>query len=118
MIQITPHMRILVSIEPVDFRKGIDGLAGICRRILKSDPFSGYVFVFRNRSATAVKILIYDGQGFWLCQKRLSKGKFKWWPRNSDAVVNQLAAHELHLLLSNGNPANSEVAPDWKRIPN
>ena len=81
MIQITPHMRILLAAEPADFRKGIDGLAGLCRQVLKSDPFSGHVFVFRNKSATSIKILIYDGQGYWLCQKRLSRGQFKWWPK-------------------------------------
>jgi transposase len=80
MIQITPHMRILVAVEPVDFRKGIDGLSALCRRVLKSDPFSGYVFIFRNRLKTAIKILMYEGQGFWLCQKRLSTGRFQWRP--------------------------------------
>ena len=118
MIQITPHMRILVSVKPVDFRKGIDGLAGICRSVLKADPFSGYVFVFRNRLATAVKILMYDGQGFWLCQKRLSKGRFKWWPEKSNGPMSRLAVHELQLLLQNGNPVRCEVQPDWKRLPN
>ena len=49
LIQITPQMRVLVAIEPVDFRKGIDGLARLCRDQLKSDPYSGTVFVFRNR---------------------------------------------------------------------
>jgi len=55
MIQITPQMRILLSVKAVDFRKGIDGLAGICRHILGTDPFSGCVFVFRNHQATAIK---------------------------------------------------------------
>ena len=80
MIQITPQMRILVAVEPADFRRGIDGLARVCKDVLQHDPFSGWVFVFRNRSATALKILVYDGQGFWLCHKRLSSGKFRWWP--------------------------------------
>ena len=71
MIQITPQMRIMVAIEPCDFRKGIDGLARVCKEVLKQDPFSGWVFVFRNRPATALKALIYDGQGFWLCHKKL-----------------------------------------------
>lgn len=60
MIQITPQMRILLAVQPVDFRKGVDGLARVCRTALASDPFSGSVFVFRNRRATAIKILIYD----------------------------------------------------------
>lgn len=72
MIQVTPQMRIRVAVEPVDFRKGIDGLACLCRATLDSDPFSGCVFVFCNKSRKAVKILVYDGQGFWLCQNHLS----------------------------------------------
>jgi transposase len=72
MIQVTPQMRILLAVQPADFRKGIDGLAQVCRQVLKKDPFSGYVFIFRNKRATAIKVLMYDGQGFWLCQKRLS----------------------------------------------
>jgi hypothetical protein len=71
MIQITPQMRILVAVEPADFRRGIDGLARVCKEVLRHDPFSGCVFVFRNRPATALKVLVYDGQGFWLCHKKL-----------------------------------------------
>jgi len=71
MIQITPQMRIVVAVEPVDFRQGIDGLARLCKDTLKCDPFRGWAFVFRNRASTAVKVLVYDGQGFWLCHKKL-----------------------------------------------
>lgn len=116
MIQITPQMRLLLAVEPVDFRKGIDGLAGLCRKVLKEDPFSGYVFVFRNRPGTAVKILVYDGQGFWLCQKRLSKGRFKWWPDKGGDCARQIDAHELQLLIWNGNPSKADAAPAWKKL--
>lgn len=117
MIQITPHMRILVAVEPADFRKGIDGLSALCRRVFKSDPFSGYVFIFRNRLKTAIKILAYDGQGFWLCQKRLSKGRFQWWPdQKNNGSVKVLEAHELQMLIWNGNPSDSGVAPMWRKI--
>lgn len=64
MIQIVPQLKILLAYEAVDFRKGIDGLVGVCRNQLQQDPFCGTVFLFRNRSATAVKLLVYDGQGF------------------------------------------------------
>ncbi len=79
MIQVTPQMRVLAAVEPADFRKGIDGLARVCRGALRSDPFRGCVFVFCKRSRKSIKILVYDGQGFWLRQKRLSKGWFRWW---------------------------------------
>jgi hypothetical protein len=73
MIQITAQMRVLVAIEAVDGRKGIDSLARLCQEKLAEDPFSGCVFVFRSRSGTAIRLLSYDGQGYWLAQKRLSK---------------------------------------------
>jgi transposase len=115
MIQLTPQMRILVAVEPTDFRRGIDGLARICRDVLGHAPFSGGVFVFRNRPATAVKILVYDGQGFWLCHKRLSRGKFGWWPTGS-LSTKTLAAHQLHVLLSAGNPEATQAAPAWRPV--
>ena len=71
MIQITPQMRVLVAIEPVDFRRGIDGLAQLCRSILIADPMDGTLFVFRSRAGKSIKLLVYDGQGFWLCQNHL-----------------------------------------------
>lgn len=115
MIQITPQMRILVAVDPVDFRKGIDGLARQCRQVLQSDPFSGALFIFRNRSAKAIKILAYDGQGFWLCQKRLSTGRFRFWPGGTEAVKG-LQAHELQVLLSAGNPEGTQAPPPWRRV--
>lgn len=118
MIQITPHMRIMLAVEPADFRKGIDGLAALCRKVLKTDPFSGSMFVFRNRRRTAIKILCYDGQGFWVFQKRLSQGRFHWWPKPAEDRLHPLAVHELQLLIWNGNPAKSEVTPNWRPIPN
>ena len=116
MIQVTPHMRILLAVEPADFRKGIDGLAGICRQILKRDPFDGALFIFRNKKGTSIKIITYDGQGFWLCQKRLSKGRFSWWPDENNQQTRMLAAHELQLLLYNGNPSTSAVGEMWRKI--
>lgn len=109
-------MRILVAVEPADFRKGIDGLAQVCREVMSANPFSGAVFVFRNRRRTAVKLLVYDGQGFWLAHKRLSKGKFRHWPARGDAKALSLLAHELQVLLSGGDPAATGAAPMWRRV--
>lgn len=117
MIQITPHMHIMLATELVDFRKGIDGLAAVCRNVLDADPFTGYLFVFANKNKTSIKILVYDGQGFWLCQKRLSKGRFKFWPVSADLKALSLAAGQLQALIWNGNP-NMQSAPLWKKILN
>jgi hypothetical protein len=114
MIQLTPQMRILAAVEPVDFRKGIDGLCGLCRRTLQHDPFGGAVFVFCNKKRNAVRILAYDGQGYWLCTKRLSQGRLRWWP--AGGAVSSLAVHEMQLLLWNGNPNDAGVAPMWRKI--
>jgi len=118
MLQITPQMKILVAVEPADFRKGIDGLARLCKESLRQDPFAGAVFVFRNRKCTAIKVLVYDGQGFWLCHKRLSEGRFRWWPTalDQDDKAKALAAHQLSVLFSAGNPTRTAAAPDWRRV--
>ena len=114
MLQITPQMRILVAIEAVDGRKGIDSLVKLCRETLDADPFSGCVFVFRSRSATSIRLLAYDGQGFWLAQKRLSKGRFRWWPSGKGAA-RSLEAYQAQLLLAAGDP-DTKAAPMWRRV--
>jgi len=116
MIQITPQMRILLAVEPVDFRKGIDGLAALCRQALSSDPLGGTLFVFCSRRRHAIKCLIYDGQGFWLCQKRLSQGRFTGWPKTDGQGALSLDPHPLHMLLWNGDPCAGHTAPLWRRV--
>ena len=116
MIQITPQMRILLAIEPADFRRQIDGLARMCRAELDSDPMSGAVFVFRNRRATAIKLLCFDGQGFWLCHKRLSSGKFRWWPKRPGEKRIRLEVHEIQMLLWNGDPTHTKTQPAWRPL--
>jgi len=129
MIQITPHMRIFLATGPVDFRKGIDGLVSVCGKVLNEDPFSGGMFIFRNKRRTTLKILLYDGQGFWLFVKRLSRGKFDWWPqslnknRTENEIENKnttntlnLSPAQLHLLLWNGDPSSAKIGKNWKRI--
>lgn len=118
MIQITPQMRIFLAVEPVDFRKGIDGLAALCRQKLQHEPLDGALFVFSSRRRTSLKMLVYDGQGFWLCQKRLSEGRFKWWPQPSDPATYRLDAQQLQLLLWNGDPTGANTTPLWRRLEN
>ena len=111
-------MRILVALEAVDGRKGIDSLARLCQEKREADPFSGGLFVFRSRRGTAIRILVYDGQGFWLAQKRLSKGRFRWWPegRSPREVARTLAVHQLQVLLAAGDPTATQAAPAWRPV--
>ena len=90
-------VRVLVAMRPVDFRKGMDGLAAYAASELAADPFSGTVFVFRSRRADRVKLLFWDGSGVCLYAKRLEAGKF-FWPRVEDGVMH-LSPAQLQALL-------------------
>lgn len=111
MIAIPPQARIHVAIESVDFRNGISGLGRICREEMKKNPMDGAIFVFCNKGKTTLKLLVYDGEAYWLLIRRLSRGKLKWWPSERD-----IAPKELQTLLMNGNPTGAEFTDDWKKI--
>jgi transposase len=115
MLQLTPQTRIFVAVEPTDFRRGIDGLSALCRQHLAEDPLSGAVYVFRNRARTSIRVLCHDGQGFWLCTKRLSQGRLNWWP-TSALASGRLSARELQILLWNGDPTAAGMAEDWRQV--
>lgn len=112
MIQITPQHRILVQTQAIDFRKGLDALVGLCISRLKQDPYSGTVFVFRNTKSTAVKILVYDGTGFWLMCKRFSRGILQYWPKDAE---NQICATTLMVVLNQGQPG--KMFNSWRALP-
>jgi len=115
VIQLTAQMRILVAVASIDFRAGIDGLARICKAQLGVDPFCGWLVVFCNRRRTAIKILTYDGQGFWVCHKRLSQGKFPYWP--TGGPIQELAAHQLQVLLMGADPLAARGVSAWRPLP-
>ncbi len=115
MLQLTPHMKLLLAVEPADFRKGIDTLAALCQQNLEQDPFSGCVFAFCNKPRNAVKLLIYDGTGFWLCLKRFSQGKLKWWPKSAKAL-HSITPTALQILLNQGDPSQTRFAKEWRSI--
>jgi transposase len=115
MLTLSATTQAFIAIEPIDFRCGIDRLASVCRHCLDQNPMNGAVFVFRNRRRTAVKILCYDGQGFWLCQKRWSSGRLKWWP-NSGQASQAIAPRQLLILLWNGDPTQAAMSEDWRPV--
>ena len=102
------------SLQAVDGRKGIESLAQLCREKLDADPFSGCVFIFRTRRRTAIKLLAYDGQGFWIATKLLLKGRFQWWPTGVEPA-RSLRAHQAQMLLAAGNP-EAEAPPAWRPL--
>ena len=116
MIQLVPQLRILLACAPVDFRKGIDALLALCKQEFAENPFSGTLFVFRNRSGTALKLLVYDGQGYWLCLKRFSQGRIHWWPQATDTPLRPLEAQQLSVLLYNGLPEQAGFAAPWRKL--
>jgi transposase len=80
MIGLPSGARILLATRPVDFRKGAHGLAALAAEVLREDPFSGVVLVFRSRRADRAKLLVWDGSGLVLIWKQLEGGAFCWPP--------------------------------------
>ena len=111
MIHITPQQHLILAVEAIDFRKGIDALIGLCRKGF-GDPYTGTVFAFRNTKGSAVKLLIYDGTGFWLCTKRFSQGKLLYWPRSPDECV---CATSMMIILNQGRPVM--MGSSWRPLP-
>lgn len=118
MILFTPHMRILVSTRPLDMRKGMDSVAAYCRLALAENPMSGAFFIFVSRARRHIRILTYDGQGFWLATKRLSAGRFPRWSEvgSGAAFLNQLEACQAQVLLQGGDPLQVRALSAWKKI--
>ena len=105
MIAVPAGVRVLVATKPVDFRKGGDGLAALVQEMLKEDPFSGTIFIFRAKRADRVKILTWDGSGLVLFWKRLEQGAF-WWPPIMNGVM-RLTPAQLAALVD---------GMDWSRL--
>lgn len=103
--------RILLARQPVDFRKQIDGLAAVCEVHLREDALDGTLFVFRNRSNSAVKMLIWTHGGFTLLYKKLEKGRFRWPNAEGDRAV--LSPAELMALLEGIDLAKSKRLRRW-----
>ncbi len=80
MISASPKHKVFLAIDPIDFRKGIDSISSLCRNKYHQSPQDGHYFIFRNKRKTDIKLIYYDSQGYCLFQKRLSTGKFKYWP--------------------------------------
>lgn len=115
MISVSPKHRVYLAIDPIDFRRGIDGITRLCRIKFQQDPMSGHYFVFHNKRKTDIKVLYYDSQGYCLFQKRLSSGRFLHWPKKQHSLIT-LTSAQLQVLIFNGNPALTDDGATWQRI--
>jgi transposase len=114
MLQISAADKVYFGKNSIDFRCGIESLMGYCANVLLKNPMCGGYFVFKNRKNTQLKILHYDGVGFYLCLRRFSKGKIAWWPEGGNDLVMQ--PRELLILLLGGNPQTSMLPSFWKKL--
>ncbi|MDX7950885.1 IS66 family insertion sequence element accessory protein TnpB [Lichenihabitans sp. Uapishka_5] len=104
MLTIAPGLKVYLACKPVDMRRGFDGLAADVTQVLRADPYSGAVFIFRSRRGDYLKILAWDGSGLCLFAKRLEKGRFVWPPIVEGGL--RLSAAQLALLVE---------GIDWRR---
>ena len=94
-----PSVKIYVALEATDLRRSVDGLSLLVRESLRLEPFSGHLFLFRNRRADRLKILVWDRSGFWVLYKRLERGTFAW-PLGEGVGPLEMKAVDLMMLLS------------------
>ena len=113
MLTVPPSVRIYLAREPADMRCSFDGLMTRVESVLEKDPFTGHLFVFRNRRGDRVKILFWDRSGFCIWYKRLEKGTFRF-PSTSAASV-EVEAAELMLLLEGIDLRGARRRPRWQR---
>ena len=102
MIRLTHDTPIVLGVAPADFRAGVDGFAARTRELLGRDPRDGTLYVYINRAGTMIRGLAYEGNGYWLMTKRLSKGRFRGWPTGVESPMSEASARALRALLDGG----------------
>jgi transposase len=113
MLTLPPTVRLFLCTQPTDMRRGFDGLAQAVQTLLKQDPFSGHLFVFRNRRGDRVKVLYWDRDGYALWYKRLEKGVFHLPARIPDGA--ELRAADLAMLLDGIDPTQVQRRVRYRR---
>lgn len=116
MIQVPASATVVLMHEPISFHNGIDGTAAVARTVLQREPMDGALFIFRNKQGQMLRIPYYDGSGFWLCTKRLSKGRFSTWPKREGAAASEILVRELQVLLWGGDPAGCDFPELWRKV--
>jgi transposase len=114
MLSLSSKDKVYLCAKAIDFRNQTSGLIRLTQGILEENPFSQNYFVFVNRGKTAIKILHYDGQGYCMLLKRLSKGKFSW-PSGEGGKI-KLAPMELQILFMNGLFEKAKIQENWINV--
>lgn len=99
MLSLPPTVRIRLAAEPVDLRKSFDGLAALVQEGLRGDPLSGDIFVFRNKAADRIKLLVWEEDGYAIWHKRLEAGRFRFPPSPEALPRVEVRAADLVMLL-------------------
>ena len=76
MLSLSPATRVFLALQPIDGRKGFNGLYSLVKATLQQEPTSGFLFAFLNKRRNRLKILTYDGSGLWMLTKRLDRGTY------------------------------------------
>lgn len=118
MLMLPASVRIYIAAEPVDLRRGFDGLAAATRTLIRADPLNGHLFVFLNRRKNRVKLLVWDRTGYLLVYKRLERGTFflPTEPAPGDRHI-EVDAGELGLMLEGVDLTNATRRERWRRLP-
>lgn len=116
MLSFNGNLKVHVALEPCDMRKGFNGLAEIARNHLELDPLSGAAFLFSNKRRTHIKILYFDGTGYWLVAKQLQRGTFSW-PKDIEGGRRKLVLKPTALaMLTDGIDLRDGVQRPWFEV--
>lgn len=114
MLTLGPSIKVYLARGTTDMRKSFDALAGAAREVLQQDPLSGHLFVFCGRRRHLVKILYWDGTGFWLIAKRLARGTFAWPEPTDERQAIELRPDELGALMGGVDLRKTTWRPWWR----
>lgn len=112
LIEFDSNLTVMIALNPIDFRAGHNRLRAVAEELFGEDPQKSGLFMYRNRRNTDVKLIFYNGTGFFVGHQKLSKGKLKWWPR-SEAEAKNISADSVNRLLRGFDPRGS-WHPDWQ----
>ena len=114
MFSFSTSLKIYLGVKPVDMRKSFNGLCAIVKNELERDPLSGAVYLFSNKRRTLVKIIYWDGTGFWVLAKKLERGTF-WWSPDCDSMDMSIAHESLGMILSGIDLKAGSMRPWYSR---